>query len=176
MNYNATAQTMELLLLGAFSDADPSTPYGDLTFSMRICWELTRGIVYFPAGSLERALRVMFMADDGYRRDAACEGAAGRGEPFVTDCWLFQRWKFNLFLQEMFGWSVPRVLWDSVAATQFAREIVGDLAWLSAFREATRGRLPESVYHLIGMSEVPKNVRRAYELGDVLPAAKRARR
>ena len=175
MNYNATAQTMEFLVLGAFSRADPSTPYGDLTFTTRFCWSLKEGVVYFPEGSLQRAVRIMFMSDDCYRRDAACEGGAAGGEPFASDCWLFRRWEFGGFLQEIFGWSVPRVLWDSAAATQLAREIVGDLAWLSAFREATRGRLPESVYHRIGLAEVPKSVRRAYELGEVLPEVKRRR-
>jgi hypothetical protein len=173
MDFNATAQTMEFLVLGVFSDAVPSAPYGDLTFTMRFCWNLQEGVVYFPAGSLERAMRFMFMADDGYRRDAA--GAVG-GEPFAIQCWLTRRYEFSGFLQELFGWNVPRVLWEAREATQLAREIVGDLGWLSAFREATRGRLPESVYHRIGMSEVPKGIRRGYELGDVLPAAKRARR
>ena len=172
MNYNATAQTMEFLVLGIFSGADPSTPYGnDLTFTIRFSWELTRGIVYFPAGSLELATRFMFMAEEGYRRSAA--GAAG--EPFARQCWLTKRYVFSGILQEMYGWNVPRVLWNASDAVYLAREIVGDLAWLSAFREATRGRLPESVYHRIGMSEMPKDVRRAYGLSEVLPGAKRRR-
>jgi hypothetical protein len=113
----------------------------------------------------------MFIAEDGYRRAAA----TGAGEPFARQCWLTKRYVFSGILQEMYGWNVPRVLWNASDAVYLAREIVGDLAWLSAFREATRGRLPESVYHRIGMSEMPKGVRRAYGLGEVLPGAKRRR-
>jgi hypothetical protein len=172
MQYCATTQTMEFLVLGKFSGADPSTPYGnDLTFTIRFSWDLTRGIVYFPAGSLERAARFMFMAEEGYRRAAA----TGAGEPFARQCWLTKRYVFSGILQEMYGWNVPRVLWNASDAVYLAREIVGDLAWLSAFRGATRGRLPESVYHRIGLAEVPKSVRRAYGLGEVLPGAKRRR-
>jgi len=164
-NYSAASQTIEFLVMGVFSDADPSTPYSDLPFTARFCWDLRCGAVYFPDGSLRRS---------------ASFGSGGGDARRVAQCWLFRRHDFSSFLQELYGWNIPRVLWEDKEAVHFAREIVGGLEWLGAFREATRGRLPDNVYDRIGLTEVPTGVRRAYELGDVMPVApapaKRARR
>jgi hypothetical protein len=158
---------MEFLMLGVFSEADPSAPYSDLPFTARFCWDLRCGAVYFPDGSLRRS------ASFGV-------GVGAGGAPRVAQCWLFRRHDFSSFLQELYGWNIPRVLWEEKEAVHFARDMVRGLEWLSAFRAATRGRLPDNVYDRIGMTEVPTGVRRAYELGDVMPdapaPAKRARR
>jgi len=165
VNYDAIAQTMEFLMLGVFSEADPSAPYSDLPFTARFCWDLRCGAVYFPDGSLQRS---------------ASFGSGGGDAPRVAQCWLFRRHDFGGFLQELYGWNLPRVLWEAAEAVHFARDMVRGLEWLQAFREATRGRLPDNVYDRIGLMEVPRGVRRAYELGDVMPdapaPAKRARR
>ena len=167
VDYDAIAQTMEFLILGVFSEADPSAPYSDLPFTARFCWDLRCGAVYFPDGSARRS------ASFGV-------GVGAGGAPRVAQCWLFRRHDFGSFLQELYGWNVPRVLWEAAEAVHFARDMVRGLEWLSAFREATRSRLPDNVYDRIGLTEVPTGVRRAYELGDVMPeaasAAKRARR
>jgi len=158
VNYDAIAQTLEFLMTGTFSDTDPSTPYSDVSFAVRFCWDLRHGLVYFPDASLEGAVSIRFAA-----------GAAG--EPFVEQCLLTRRYVFCSVLREMYGWNVPRFLWNASDAVYLASKIVCGLDWLHAFRAATRGALPDSVYHRIAMAEVPKGVRRAYEIGDVLPTA-----
>ena len=157
-DYDAVAQTLEFMMTGTFSDTDPSTPYSDVSFAVRFCWDLRHGLVYFPDGSLEGAVNIRFAA-----------GAAG--EPFVEQCLLTRRYVFGSVLQELYGWNVPRVLWNASDSVYLASKIVCGLDWLHAFRAATRGALPDSVYHRIAMAEVPKGVRRAYEIGDVLPTA-----
>lgn len=165
VHYDAPSQTMHFTLLGTFSDAEPSAPYGDVTFTARFRWNLEHDVIYFPDGDAKASSLFYYLA--GERSLVGVEARA---------CWLFDSYAFCGFLNELYGWNLPRVLWNAASAERFAREIVGGLEWLSAFRAATRGRLPEAVYHRIGMSQVPAEIRRAYAMADdVLPLAKRRR-
>jgi len=161
-SYDHESSVLSLSITGSFSDpavskgapsfitGKPPTP----VFSVHLCWNLTHNVLYFPTGHLSSSTILRLPKDT-----------------FLMSSWVTSPKCFLEFLENLFIANVPRILWNGTFAIRLAREIINGLPWLTAFREATRDRLPETFYHALGMAEVPKDIRAAHQITEILPEA-----
>jgi len=161
-SYDHESSVLSLSITGSFSDpavskgapsfitGKPPTP----VFSVHLCWNLTHNVLYFPTGHLSSSTILRLPKDT-----------------FLMSSWVTSPKCFLEFLENLFIANVPRILWNGTFAIRLAREIINGLPWLTAFREATRDRLPETFYHALGMAEVPKDIRTVHQITEILPEA-----
>lgn len=144
-------ESVEILDSKLDDDTSEEAAAKRLSVSISWSWNLEHNVIFFRKGGYVQSISVK----------------CPRGKKIKTS-WLHNVEAFKSLLMHVFV-VPPGVIWDASLAISFSRWIHRKLNWLPRLVLATRDRLPVEVAHMVGMSQVPKSIREAYQLPRVLP-------